>query len=189
MQAVLGKLAGDEIKAWLPTLTRRTLDLAISRLPEGERKRYLEEWQAHLMEIPGEFSRFIYSVDQVRAALAMAAIQRGASRSSVAHTLGRYVATRQRDIASRVNMTIVFVVWLDLARLAGCEPLSRFTFARRARYPHLYQIVRLSEDGARSPEGSGECPLWLSCLVHISVGLQILSWRWIRSANRKLLEP
>ncbi|HTV07078.1 MAG TPA: hypothetical protein VME86_17040 [Acidobacteriaceae bacterium] len=181
MEGILGKLAADEIKAWLPILSQKILHFAVLRLPEEQRKRYVEEWEAHLMEIPGDLSKVAYSVDQVRAALRMAAIHQACSRPSMMQKIRRYIASHERDSASRVNMTIVWFVWLSLADLAGCKAGDRFTFARHARYPQLYQMVQLG------PE-SGECPLWLSCLVTMSLSLHNLSWRWLQSANRKLLE-
>jgi hypothetical protein len=181
IEEILVKLAVDEIKAWLPILSHKLLNFAISRLPEEERKRYVEEWGAHLMDIPGDLSRLVYSADQVRAALKMGWIYRAGSTPSTMYKIKRYVMSRQRDIASSINMTMVWVVFWSLADFAGCKAGDRFTFGRHARYPQLYQIVKLG------PEG-GECPLWISCLLTASVPLKTLSWKWLQSMNRKLLE-
>lgn len=66
--AITAKLAAEEIKAWLPRLTRWLLDRAIRRLPENERARYTEEWESDLLNIPGDLSRVIYAIDLARAA-------------------------------------------------------------------------------------------------------------------------
>ena len=181
MEGILGKLAADEIKAWLPILSQKILHFAVLRLPEEQRKRYVEEWEAHLMDIPGDFSKFVYSIDQVRAALKMAGIYRAGSKPSTMRKIKRGIMSRQRDIASSIHMTSIWVAWPSLAKLAGCKVGDRRTFARHARYPRLYQIVNLG------PE-RGECPLWLSCLVTANFSLTTLSWKWLQSMNRKLLE-
>ena len=181
IQGILAKLAADEIAAWLPILSQKILNFAVSRLPEEKRKRYVEEWDAHLMDIPGGFSKLVYSADLLRAALKMDWIYRAGLAPSTMYKIRRYIMSRQRDVASSINMTIVWIVWLSLAELAGCKTGDRFTFERHARYPRLYQIVKLG------PERSG-CPLWLSCLVTVSVSLNTLSWKWLQSMNRKLLE-
>jgi hypothetical protein len=133
------------------------------------------------MDIPGDFSRLVYSADQVRAALKMSWIYRAGSTPSTMHKIKRYIISRQRDIASSINMTMVWVVFWSLADLAGCKAGDRFTFGRHARYPQLYQIVKLG------PEG-GECPLWISCVLTASVFVKTLSRKWLQSTNRKLLE-
>jgi|HubBroStandDraft_1064217.scaffolds.fasta_scaffold366082_1 hypothetical protein len=181
IQAILGKLAADEIKAWLPILNQRILNFAVSRLPEEKRKRYVEEWEAHSMDIPGDFSKLAYSADQVRAALNMAWIDRTDSTPSTMYKVKRCIMSRQRDIAWSISNTIAVVGWLYLPKLAGFKAGDRFIFERHARYPRLYQIVNAG------PE-RGECPLWLSCVVTTSLTLNSVSMKWLKSVNRKLLD-
>jgi hypothetical protein len=62
IMAILAKLFGDEIRAWLPTLSRRLKARAVRSLPKGSRTRYEEEWESDLLEIPGDLSKVFYSL-------------------------------------------------------------------------------------------------------------------------------
>src|ERR1035441_5558963 len=95
IQGVLAKLAADEIKAWLPIFSQKILNFAAARMPEEKRKRYVEEWEAHLMDIPGDFSKLVYSADLVRAALKMDWIYRAGSTPSTMYKIKRYIVSRQ----------------------------------------------------------------------------------------------
>ena len=41
---VTARVLGDDVKEWLPWITKRLVDRAVSRLPEEERGRFEEEW-------------------------------------------------------------------------------------------------------------------------------------------------
>ncbi len=51
--AAVAKIIADDAKQWTPWVTQRLTDIAVRRLPEGQRARYAEEWAAHLDEVPG----------------------------------------------------------------------------------------------------------------------------------------
>lgn len=87
LEGILGKLAADEIKAWLPVLSRRLLHLAISRLPEEERERYREEWEADLLSYPGEIARCFRALGMYRAST----IIRKSARKTVADIMTGYL--------------------------------------------------------------------------------------------------
>jgi hypothetical protein len=62
VMAILARLFADDIKAWLPVLSRWLKARAVRRLPEESRARYEEEWESHLLEVPGDLSKIIYSL-------------------------------------------------------------------------------------------------------------------------------
>jgi hypothetical protein len=72
--AVLARLFGDELKAWMPWFTRRLLRIAIERLPEVQRERFSEEWASHINEVPGEIGRIAIALGCVSAAEEMASL-------------------------------------------------------------------------------------------------------------------
>jgi hypothetical protein len=45
------------LKEWLPWITRRLIERAVSRLPESERERFEEEWWGHVNEWPGALAK------------------------------------------------------------------------------------------------------------------------------------
>lgn len=63
----ISKVAADEVKAWLPSLSRWLLAVAVSRLPESEMERYREEWEADLLTYPGEIFRCFRAIGMYRA--------------------------------------------------------------------------------------------------------------------------
>lgn len=52
--AAISQLLADEFKAWAPWWADRLIGIAIARLPSDScmRRRFSEEWKAHLDEIP-----------------------------------------------------------------------------------------------------------------------------------------
>lgn len=61
--SVFTALLSSEAGAWLPVLSKHLLARAVRKLPQELRARYEEEWEAHLLEIPGELSKVIYSIN------------------------------------------------------------------------------------------------------------------------------
>ena len=51
------RVVGDDVKEWLPWITQRLVERAVSRLPEEERDRYEEEWWAFVNEWPGNLAK------------------------------------------------------------------------------------------------------------------------------------
>jgi hypothetical protein len=66
---IAAKLLGDEIKAWLPWMTQRTVDLSVRFLPEDQRERFREEWLGHVSEIPGDVGKFVVALGFIHAGL------------------------------------------------------------------------------------------------------------------------
>ena len=62
VSAAVVKVIADDAKEWTPWITRRLLDIAVRRLPNGQRERYAEEWAAHLAEVPGVVGKMAVSV-------------------------------------------------------------------------------------------------------------------------------
>lgn len=69
--ALLGKLAADEIKAWLPWITEQLIQAAVRKLPAERQERYNEEWRSHLNDLPSGLAKlwaacgFLYAVGKV----------------------------------------------------------------------------------------------------------------------------
>jgi hypothetical protein len=55
--AVAARIISDDVKEWLPCITRCLIERAVSRLPEGERERLEEEWWSHVNERPGGLAK------------------------------------------------------------------------------------------------------------------------------------
>ena len=67
--AVIARVGADEVKAWLPVVSRSLLHLALLRLPSEQRERFSEEWTADLLDYPGEISRAIRALGMCCAAV------------------------------------------------------------------------------------------------------------------------
>jgi hypothetical protein len=59
LAAFFGKLAADEVKAWLPRIAHYIVRRAVTRLPVELQDRYLEEWQAYVNDVPGDLSKLL----------------------------------------------------------------------------------------------------------------------------------
>ncbi|MGC2220946.1 MAG: hypothetical protein WA624_00515 [Methylocella sp.] len=68
--AVSRQLA-DEFKAWTPRLIKYFIQRAVRQLPESQRKRFSEEWQSHVDEIPGEVGKLIVAFGFLQASSKM----------------------------------------------------------------------------------------------------------------------
>jgi lipopolysaccharide/colanic/teichoic acid biosynthesis glycosyltransferase len=55
--AVAGRLLSDDVKEWLPWITRHLIERAVSRLPENEREKRREEWESDVDEWPGNLAK------------------------------------------------------------------------------------------------------------------------------------
>lgn len=88
LEVIAAHLLGHEISAWFPKFAACLVRLAVNRLPERQRTRYLEEWQSHLEEIPGSIGKCVEALgfllaafqisgdwDRVRRSAAAAAIR------------------------------------------------------------------------------------------------------------------
>jgi lipopolysaccharide/colanic/teichoic acid biosynthesis glycosyltransferase len=54
---VTARVVGDDVREWLPWITKRLVERAVSRLPEQERDRFEEEWWGHINELPGNLAK------------------------------------------------------------------------------------------------------------------------------------
>jgi putative colanic acid biosynthesis UDP-glucose lipid carrier transferase len=54
---VIARVVSDDVKEWLPWITERLVERAVSQLPEQERDRFEEEWWAHIDELPGNLAK------------------------------------------------------------------------------------------------------------------------------------
>ena len=68
VEALLGKLAIDEIIAWLTQGNSWLLRHAVSKLQPQDRERYAEEWAALLEITPGNVSKLIMTLGLLKAA-------------------------------------------------------------------------------------------------------------------------
>jgi hypothetical protein len=73
LAALFGKLAADEVKAWLPCIAARLTQAAVRKMPEGQQDRYNEEWRSHLDQVPGEIAKAWAAFGFLRAARTTAA--------------------------------------------------------------------------------------------------------------------
>lgn len=65
---VIATLLTDELRALLPWLTQRTLQLAIRIVPAAYRDRFHEEWAAHLDDTPGSYTKLGVAIGFILAA-------------------------------------------------------------------------------------------------------------------------
>jgi hypothetical protein len=59
LTAALSRLAAEEIVAWTPKIVRLLVKVAVGFLPSDLQERFVEEWQGHEDEIPGNLSKLI----------------------------------------------------------------------------------------------------------------------------------
>lgn len=84
---VLSRQLADEFKAWTPRITEWLVVRAVKRLPSSERDRYLEEWQSHINEIPGEVGKIIVGLQLLPAARKMSSSMRKQAKEDNASDL------------------------------------------------------------------------------------------------------
>lgn len=106
-------LAKDEVKAWIPRLTRWVLAKATGRLPADYRSRYEEEWLSDIEDLPGEISRLLYSVGLMRAAWAINRADRGEFRSFAQEWLARSIAAVLLTFFAPLGLALAAIVRLQ----------------------------------------------------------------------------
>jgi hypothetical protein len=89
--AILGNLLGDELSGWLPRFSVWLTKRNARGLPVEIADRMEEEWLAHLEEMPGPLSKFLFAIDLFRASRQL--------RHELGHTVSALAtrATRMRD--------------------------------------------------------------------------------------------
>jgi hypothetical protein len=72
LTAALSRILAEEMGAWNPSIIRRLIKFAVGRLPEGKRERFLEEWQSHVNEVPGQIGKLLVAAGFLLAAYKLA---------------------------------------------------------------------------------------------------------------------
>ena len=68
LAAVLNRLSGGALHAWIPWFTRRLLEIAAMRSPYDQRERLAEEWESHINEVSGDLGKIAFAWGCVSAA-------------------------------------------------------------------------------------------------------------------------
>jgi len=121
---LLVRIFGDEIKAWMPCLAARLIQIAVQNLPPSERDRFSEEWASHVNEVPGEVKKlwdaagFVFAAHQI----------------SFGESILQRFARRGRDIiAASVAIAFCAPILLLVALLIKIERPGQSIFARHRR--------------------------------------------------------
>ena len=85
--AVAGRLLSDDIKEWLPWITRYLIERAVSRLPESEREKRREEWESDVNEWPGNLAKVYRAWGYLSASRSIAKIARPRETPPIADRL------------------------------------------------------------------------------------------------------
>lgn len=126
--AVMIRLFGDELKAWMPWFTKRLLCIAIERLPEGQRERFAEEWASHINEVPGEIGKVINAVGCVSAAQKMASMLKGGEP-----VLNR-IFKRSLDVVGAAGVLLFAApLFVSLIFLVKLDNMGQSVFSRDER--------------------------------------------------------
>lgn len=126
--AAATRLLGDELKAWMPWVMKRLLDIAIQRLPEDQRERFAEEWSSHIDEIPGDVGKIVTAGGCILAARQIASPFRHGE------TLPSRTFKRCLDVAASVAILfLVAPVMLMVIGLLKLEHAEKSVFSREKR--------------------------------------------------------
>ena len=120
--AVVGKIAADEAKAWLPYLTRQIIARAALRLPKDCRDRYQEEWESDLLGIPGDLVKVIYSLGFFRAAWSINSLSESNGTSRQENVARRGVDVFVAVVVSVISAPVFLLIAL-LVRLESQGPV------------------------------------------------------------------
>lgn len=69
ISGVVAAILSDDILAWSPRLAERLVRFAAKKTPPHLRERCQQEWLADLSEIPGRFSKLLWAVGTIGAAI------------------------------------------------------------------------------------------------------------------------
>jgi hypothetical protein len=72
LTAALSRILAEEMGAWNPSIIRGLIKFAVGRLPDAKRERFLEEWQSHVNEVPGQIGNLFVAAGFLLAAYKLA---------------------------------------------------------------------------------------------------------------------
>jgi len=101
--AMLGKILGDEVRAWMPWFIEKLLRIAIANLPQDQQQRFSEEWPSHLIEVPGDIGKIITAAGFVFAAQEIASLRKHR------RSFPKQVVRRAVDVAVSL-LTLLFLI-------------------------------------------------------------------------------
>ncbi len=125
LDAIVAKLAVDEIKAYLPGLSRMVLACAVRKLPDEEQDRYREEWTADLSQVVGDISTFVYSLGFLKAAAVISindfliAARAAANEEQVSLASMLMKAVKYRVLFKLGIMDLRIVNWKEISESHG----------------------------------------------------------------------
>jgi hypothetical protein len=132
--AAAGRLLSDDVKEWLPWITRRLIERAVSRLPESERERLQEEWWSHVNELPGNLAKVYVAWGYLSASKAINHI---ALSGGTTHVVGE----RTREAVRRTLDIVITVIALFLVN--PIMPVIALAIKMDSRGPVLVKQKRL----------------------------------------------
>jgi hypothetical protein len=154
--SALARVLADDLKAWIPKVCGRLLDVAVGILPEQLRDRYREEWSGHVQEWPGSIAPVVVSLSLIRAAALMrwTGIQNHVREvDDLLNALSRDTAFLEKlsdEFSKSDNSCLNDVTWLSMAGAAGLAvPESRWTvFPTSSNFsPAQFTLRALRERG------------------------------------------
>ena len=72
--SIFSSVLANELKDWTPRIVCRLINIATARLPKKLRKRFEEEWAAHIDALPGDITKLVVAVGFIPAAIKMSLI-------------------------------------------------------------------------------------------------------------------
>jgi hypothetical protein len=138
--AVSRQLA-DEFKAWTPRLIKYFIQRAVRQLPESQRKRFTEEWESHVDEIPGEVGKLIVAFGFLRASSKMSRGLTDAMPDMSGQNLKRFIYTLSNNeflMSALGNSSRTSIIAGETGAFAGQPDLLAMLreIPRRARNHH-----------------------------------------------------
>jgi hypothetical protein len=123
LEAVFGRLLGEELSARWPTVIDTLLRFAVRRLPKFYQSELEREWHSVLADLPGPLSKFFFAADLIRGAWWI--------------SFQEYRVTNQRDWTMFGGSLQV------LAGAAGIWVLERVETLPRVKTSKVYRWVHL----------------------------------------------
>jgi lipopolysaccharide/colanic/teichoic acid biosynthesis glycosyltransferase len=135
--AVISRLVADDVKAWLPRITRHLIEVAVRRLPEDQRERYVEEWTAFIDDTPGDLSKICRAASLSWAALSIA---RAAGSTRVTE-----IGTRREDGVWRLSD--LFIGSVALLSVSAMLMVTMLAMRINGPDPFLAAYPRVGRNG------------------------------------------